>query len=117
VSAKSKPPEKLRAQLNEAWSHRVNHRLEDAEAAFRAILTRYPEEVDAIYGLGLVLMEKGEDKKAVKQFKEAVRLLEAGAFGKDELRAGLLRWQILGHIDRVTKGDWNLSKISNVMPE
>ena len=108
---------KLSVKLNEAWTHRVKHHHKEAETVFREVLTNYPDHVEALYGLAQALMEQGKDKDAIKSFKQAAKLLQDGALGDDELRASLLRRQALGHIERLTKGSWDLISIGNAIPK
>ncbi|MDA1329604.1 MAG: tetratricopeptide repeat protein [Chloroflexi bacterium] len=107
----------LKPQLERAWSLRVNHKLGDAETAFSEYLERDPENVHAVYGLAQVMMEQGRDKDAAKQFKQAIKLIDSGVLGDDELRAGLLRRQALGHIERMKTGSWDLVSIGNAIPK
>ena len=99
------------------WAYRIKHEWDKAETDFRKVLESHPEDVEVIYGLGIVLMNQSKEKDAVKQFSEAARLLDAGAMANNQVRAGMLRRQCLGYIERIEKGDWDLMSIGNAVPK
>ncbi|MBD3867204.1 MAG: protein kinase [Acidobacteria bacterium] len=72
-----KMPEQDRA-LVEAFIPVVEYRYDDAVPLFQELVTRYPEEKEAWYGLGEALFHQSPDREnrdwALKSFETAVRL-------------------------------------------
>lgn len=99
------------------WEHRVRHELAEAESDFRQAIKMDAKDSEATYGLAQVLMEQGKKDDAVKTFKQAIKLLDSGALSDDPIRAGMLQRQALGHIERLTKGKWDLVSIGNAIPK
>lgn len=99
------------------WGYRVQHQLDLAEADFREAMVLNPKLVHAVYGLAQSLMEQGKNKEAIEHFEEAAELLDSGALGDDPIRGGMLRRQALGHVERLTTGEWDLHSIGNAIPK
>ncbi len=72
--------------LKTASQHYSANRLKQAEQIYRRILEILPEQPDALHGLGLLTMQKGESQNA-KQFLEAAVRTQPNAF----------RWLALGN--------------------
>ena len=67
------------AQIAKAWEHHREQRNNDARREFEAILKTEPDDIDALYGLGLVLRATGEKAEAISAFQKAFKLSEVAA--------------------------------------
>jgi tetratricopeptide (TPR) repeat protein len=65
------------------------------------------QNVDYSYGLGLVLRAMGDNVKALAIFEKC---LELSSEIVDRQRATMLHRLILGQINMIKSGDWNLEK-------
>jgi tetratricopeptide (TPR) repeat protein len=83
------------------------NRYAEAVEDFHKAIDLDPTAVDAVYGLGMGLKAEGKKEEAVAAFKNAIALLDQGVVS-DKVRARILRRLALGHINEMTKGDWNL---------
>lgn len=110
----AKTPEEL---LLRGWAYRVKHEPDKGEADFRKLLDLQPKSIYAQYGLAQVLMEQGKNAEATKAFQEVAKWIEGGVLQGDEVRAGMLRRQALGHIERMKTGHWDLMNIGNALPK
>ncbi len=66
------------AQIAEAWSHHRADRNSDAIRGFENVLNSDPDDLDALYGLGLALRATGENEKAIGAFEKALVLAKKG---------------------------------------
>lgn len=64
------------AQIGQAWAHHRAERNNDAIREFENILKTSPDDVDALYGLGLALRATGKKDESVKMFQKALTLAE-----------------------------------------
>ena len=78
----------VEAQIGQAWNHHREGRSADAIAAFEKILGTIPNNVDALYGIGLAQKALGREADAVESFQKAYEL------GEEMLRA--IRSQVGG---------------------
>ncbi len=89
------------AQIGQAWNHHREGRSADAIAAFEKILETIPNDVDALYGIGLAQKALGRDVDAVESFQKAYEL------GQEMLKA--IRSQVGGEENvnalQTSKGD------------
>lgn len=110
-------PKTAKDFVQRGWVRRVKHEVAEAEDDFRQALKLDAGNIEAVYGLAQSLMEQGKNDEAVKTFKEAAKLLEGDTLKDDPVRASMLRRQALGHIERMTKGEWDLINIGNAIPK
>ncbi|UKO97448.1 tetratricopeptide repeat protein [Nostoc sp. UHCC 0870] len=59
--------------------HHRAHRLDQVEAGYREILTAQPDQVEVLYGLGVLARQKSNDAEAEKLF-QAVLQVEPESF-------------------------------------
>jgi tetratricopeptide (TPR) repeat protein len=62
------------SQVGSAWGHLRQQNYRDAINEFETILKSAPEDIDAIYGLGLALKADGQNEAAIKSFQKAYSL-------------------------------------------
>ena len=62
------------AQIGKAWGYHREGRNIDAIHEFETILASTPNEVDALYGLGLAQKADGQQEAAIKSFQKALAL-------------------------------------------
>jgi len=83
-------PAPLQASFEEGVRALKAGKLDEAEAAFRAVLAEGGPVAYVHNNLGIVLQERGQHEKAIAQFREAVRLDPAYAAPRILLGASLL---------------------------
>lgn len=93
--------------MRRGWFYHSLGENTQAESDFRRALSFSQESVDAHYALGLVLKTQGRKEDAVEAFNKSMGLIEQGKI-EDPARKEMLRRLTLGHINELTKGDWNL---------
>jgi tetratricopeptide (TPR) repeat protein len=69
----SRPQSDLLRQLHAGLAHHRNGRLDEAEAAYRKILKRRPNDPDALNLLGVATQERGQPARAVQLISQALR--------------------------------------------
>lgn len=105
-------PEEMTPQTPEefiqrGWLYYSRKKLDLAEKDFTTALENQPENIDAHFGLALVLKAAGSTSKALDYFEKSSQLLESIA---DRQRAQILTRLIHGQINQIKTGDWNLEK-------
>ena len=105
-------PDLLTAQTAEefrdrGWLFYAQKDYDKAEADFNDALRLDPDDLDAIYALGLTLKASGQASSAVEWFKKAA---ETSEYLENRVRGRMLRRLALGHIHEIQTGDWNLEK-------
>jgi tetratricopeptide (TPR) repeat protein len=80
-----------------------------AELDFKHALELDSSSIDALYGLGMVLKFQKLIEDSVKAFQKALELIVGGGV-TDPTRTAMLRRLVLGHINELSIGDWNLEK-------
>jgi thioredoxin-like negative regulator of GroEL len=65
------------ALVGQAWSLHFHGQNDGAIQAFRDIVTRWPDHVDANYGLALTLKKGGQKAEAVEAFNRTKSLIQA----------------------------------------
>lgn len=80
-----------------------------AEQDFKHAIELDTSSIDAFYGLGMVMKFQKHVEDSVKTFQKTLELIAGGAV-TDRTRAAMLRRLVLGHINELTIGDWNLEK-------
>jgi Flp pilus assembly protein TadD len=81
--------------IGQAWSQHHHGQNEAAIQAFRQIVERWPEHIDAHYGLSLSLKAAGQKQEAAENFRKARTLVEAALATQDEDNA---RYQMLARM-------------------
>jgi tetratricopeptide (TPR) repeat protein len=102
-------PSDLASFLRRGWAYHSRQNESAAEGDFRSALALDGDSVDAHYGLGLSLKSQGRREDAVAIFKKALTLLGT-VEGAGQVRSSMLHRLILGHINELTLGDWNLEQ-------
>jgi tetratricopeptide (TPR) repeat protein len=79
----------------------------EAEADLKKAISLDNKSIDSYYTLGMVLkaMDKGDE--AVNAFKQVVDLIIAKP-DASSVKNDMLRKLAVGHVNEITKGDWNL---------
>ena len=73
------------AQVGQAWSQHYHGQNDSAIQAFRDIVQRWPDHIDANYGLALTLKKGGQKTEAVEAFNRTKTLIQAaGTKSEDE---------------------------------
>lgn len=107
--AEMPPPTDLTGYLRRGWAFHSRQNEPAAEGDFHSALALNGDSVDAHYGLGLSFKAQGRKTDAVSAFEKALNLLDSGKI-EDRIRAQMLRRLVLGHVNELTLGDWNLEK-------
>jgi tetratricopeptide (TPR) repeat protein len=102
-------PQTVADYLRRGWAYRALDQEEKAEQDFRAALGLEARSVDAAYALGMTLKAQGKKDQALAAFQQAVTLLDEGA-EQDHDRQEMLHRLALGHINMISRGDWDLER-------
>jgi hypothetical protein len=62
--------------VGKAWSQHYRGEHESAVAAFQDIVQRWPEHIDANYGLGLALRGAGQNQQSADVFRKTKSLIQ-----------------------------------------
>jgi tetratricopeptide (TPR) repeat protein len=81
----------------------------EAEADLKRAISMDGKNIDSYYSLGMVLKAMDRKEEAVNAFNQVVNLILANAEAKS-VKNDMLRRLALGHINEITKGDWDLEK-------
>jgi tetratricopeptide (TPR) repeat protein len=81
----------------------------EAEADFRKAIEMDAKDVDSVYALGMTLKAAKRTQDSVKAFKQAISLIDSGVI-QNQNRRDMLRRMAIGHVNEITKGDWDLEK-------
>jgi tetratricopeptide (TPR) repeat protein len=100
-------PANSASYLQRGYAYYGVNQYAEAVEDFHKALDLDPKAVDAVYGLGMGLKAEGKKDEAVAAFKNAIALLDQGVVS-DKVRARILRRLALGHVNEMTRGDWNL---------
>jgi tetratricopeptide (TPR) repeat protein len=102
-------PDDFNGYVRRGYAYHSKDEQEKAEADFKKALELKPDSIDATYTLGLVYKAQGRKEEAVEAFERAKQLIEAVKDG-DTNRMEMLRRLATGHINELTKGDWDLEE-------
>ena len=83
----------VKEQIGQAWSQSYHGKADNAIRAFEGILTRWPDHVDANYGMSLALKNAKQPDKAAEGFRKTLQLLTdelTRAQGDDVVRYQML---------------------------
>ena len=75
------------ALVGQAWSLHFHGQNDGAIQAFRDIITRWPDHIDANYGLALTLKKGGQKAESVEAFNRAKSLIQAAGGKSDDENA------------------------------
>lgn len=100
-------PTKASDYVRRAWLFYSNHDYGKSIDDYYKALESDPDNVDTVFGLGLALKADGKKEKAVESFEKALTLIDKL---EDHVRARMLKRLIIGHINQIRSGDWNLEK-------
>jgi tetratricopeptide (TPR) repeat protein len=89
------------------WLYYGRGEFSRAEADFVTSLEKEPDNPEYLYALGLTLKAAGSLDKALQKFEYALSLLNTL---KDPVRAQVMHRLLLGHVNQLKTGDWNLEK-------
>ncbi len=89
------------------WLYYGRKEFARAEADFVTALEQEPDNPEFLYALGLTLKAAGSLDKALQKFEYALQMVNTVS---DPVRAQVLHRLILGHINQIKTGDWNLEK-------
>jgi Flp pilus assembly protein TadD len=83
------------ALVGQAWSEHYHGQNDNAVKQFRQIVEKYPDHIDANYGLGLVLKKLGQKEEAGKVFQKTKELVDAAGITPQDDNA---RFQMLSRM-------------------
>lgn len=102
-------PSDLEGYMRRGWAFHSRGQHDRAEADFHQAKKLAPNSIDVNYVLGLIYKAQGKKDEAIKSFQSVIRLIESDEL-EDKTRAEMLRRLALGHVNEISKGDWNLEK-------
>lgn len=73
--------------VGKAWSQHYHGQHDSAVQAFQDIVQRWPEHIDANYGLGLSLKGAGRKKEANEAFSKTKALISNALSGQTEVNS------------------------------
>ena len=73
-------------KIGDAWGEYREGRLDAAMDAFETILRQYPDNIDAMYGLGLAQRTAGRIDDAVNSFEQALQHINRATVALDAAR-------------------------------
>ena len=82
---------------------------DEAEADLKVSISKYGNQIDAYYALGMVCKAAGRKIEATAAFNQVLQLLN-NSKGEKSTRNDMLRRLALGHVNMINQGDWNLEK-------
>jgi tetratricopeptide (TPR) repeat protein len=93
--------------LERGWLYYSQQKYESAEADIGLVLQREPNNIDALFALGLTLKALQKPKEAIEAFS---RIDPALPTIEDHQRAIMIARLAHGHINHLRSGEWNLEK-------
>lgn len=94
--------------IKRGYAYHARREFEQAEADFRQALALNPSSSEAYYALGLNLKAQDRKEEAVRAFQQTLDRLDQ--MDEDAVRAHMLSRLAKGHINLLTKGNWDLRK-------
>jgi len=73
--------------VGKAWSQHYHGQHDSAIQAFQDIVQRWPEHIDANYGLGLSLKGAGRKQEAAEAFRKTKSLVDNALSGQTEVNS------------------------------
>jgi tetratricopeptide (TPR) repeat protein len=102
-------PQDLEGFIRRGWAFHSRGQHDKAEADFHQAIRIAPNSIDANYVLGLIYKAEGKKEQAVQSFKTVIKLIKANEL-EDKIRAEMLRRLATGHVNEISRGDWNLEE-------
>jgi tetratricopeptide (TPR) repeat protein len=90
-------------------AHYARKEFPEAEADLKKAISIDNKSIDSYYSLGMVLKAMGRSDDAVNAFKQVVNIISERS-DASAVKYDMLRKLALGHVNEITKGDWNLEK-------
>jgi len=100
-------PQEMADFLERGWLYYSHQKFEAAETDFHTVLDKEPDNIDALYGLGLALKSLGKSQQALEAFEQidyGINRIE------DHQRALMISRLAHGQINQIKIGEWNLEK-------
>lgn len=100
-------PKDIQNHLKLGWALYGNGLYEEAMDALQIAKSRFLDDLEVLYPLGLVLKKLGKKDEALKIFTSVIdktKILE------DQIRGAMLRRLAIGHVNIIETGEWNLEK-------
>ncbi len=85
--------------INQAWMLQRDGKTAEAVAEFERVIKAAPDDIDALYGLGLTLRYAGRKAEAIQYFQQALNLVEQG-HASERTDANMDRWLMLTRMIR-----------------
>ena len=63
--------------MGQAWNYQREGKFDNALNSFEKAVKASPQDIDAVYGLGLAQKSTGRKTEAIKSFNQALELIEA----------------------------------------
>jgi|SRR5450432_729493 thioredoxin-like negative regulator of GroEL len=89
-SAKQRPVSEADAQVGQAWSMHYHGQNDNALQLFTEIVQRWPDHIDANYGLGLTFRAAGMKAEAANAYQKTKSLVQAASAVDSDDNARLL---------------------------
>jgi tetratricopeptide (TPR) repeat protein len=108
LSAITEPTNSREFQLR-GYAFYTKGEYRDARADFEWAISLDPKDLEALYGLGLTYKMEGNLEESANAFRKVLDLLKEGTV-EEPTRAKMLERLTKGHLNNMTKGDWDLEK-------
>ena len=95
--------------LHRGIAYYARGQYDEAEADLKVSISKYGNQIDAYYALGMVCKAAGRKIEATAAFNQVLQLLN-NSKGEKSTRNDMLRRLALGHVNMINQGDWNLEK-------
>jgi len=95
--------------LHRGTAYYARGEYEAAEADLRSLISKFGNQTDAYYVLGMVHKAAGRKVEATAAFNQVLQLLNTST-GEKSTKCDMLRRLALGHVNMINQGDWNLEK-------
>jgi len=90
------------------WAYYYHQDFAKAREDFLEAVQSEPRNIDFQYGLALTLKLIGKSQEAVQAFQKILGQIDDI---DDRVKATILKRLILGHINQLTQGNWNLGEL------
>ncbi len=102
-------PETPADYLRRGYAFYARSMFPEAIADFQKAIELDPNDVDAYYAEGMAFKAQRNPEESTLAFQKAIELIDRGVV-TDQTRANMLHRLASGHINEITKGNWNLEK-------
>jgi tetratricopeptide (TPR) repeat protein len=100
-------PKDIRSHIKLGWALYAKGQYEEALKALDIARSRFPDDLEVLYPLGLILKKLGKKEEALKVFRSVI---EKSKDLEDQTRGAMLRRLAVGHANIIETGEWNLEK-------